>query len=238
VNLDRDILVQRLVIPFVNKQVVPVTFYNQGKALINLGAVNYLRIFKTKEKLPSEKDLESLRNKPELLIEDCTQEVFDQLSTGKSSMNSKSLLQTQLLPVKQQVFVVMKYGDKTLESAYVGAIKPIIKRFKYKPRRIDEIQDSGSITNQILEELAQSAIVLADLMGERPNCYYEAGFAHAIGKEIIFTVRKGSSVHFDLAGYRFIEWETEEELRRELKTRFEAIKKRLNQKNASRLTLD
>jgi nucleoside 2-deoxyribosyltransferase len=229
-NLDYDTLVQGLVIPFVNKQVVPVKFYNQGKALINLGAVNYLRIFKTKEKLPNVVDLESLLDKPELSIEDCTQEVFDHSLIGKSSMDSKSLLQTLLTPLKKQVFVIMKFGDKTLDSAYEGVIKPIIKRFKYKPLRIDEIQDSGRITNQILEEIAQSEIVFADLTGERPNCYYEAGFAHAIGKEIIFTIHKGSTIHFDLAGHRFIEWETEEELRRELKTRIGAIKKRLNQK--------
>jgi len=228
-NLDYDTLVQKLVIPFVNKQVIPVNF-SPGMALINLGAVNYLRIFKTKEKLPSEVDLESSLDKPELSIEDCTQEVVDRSLLGKASMNSRSLLQTLLIPVKKQVFVIMKFGDKTLDSAYTEVFEPIIEQFKYKPLKIDEIQDSGSITNQILEEIAQSEIVLADLTGERPNCYYEAGFAYAIGKEIILTIHKGSSIHFDLAGHRFIEWETEGELRRKLKNRFEAIKKSLDQK--------
>lgn len=228
-NLDYDTLVQKLVIPFVNRQIIPVNF-SRGKALINLGTVNYLRIFKTKEKLPSEVDLESLLHKPELSIEDCTQEVFDHSLIGKASMNSKSPLQLLLMPVKQQVFVIMKFGDKTLDSAYEEVIKPIIENFEYKPLRIDEIQDSGIITDQILEGIAQSEIILADLTGERPNCYYEAGFAYAIGKEIILTRHKGSTIHFDLAGYRFIEWETEGELRRKLKTRFESIKKGLNQK--------
>lgn len=47
--------------------------------------------------------------------------------------------------------------------AYRGAIKPVIEEFKYSPLRIDEIEDAGSITDQILDQLARSEIVLADL---------------------------------------------------------------------------
>jgi nucleoside 2-deoxyribosyltransferase len=120
----------------------------------------------------------------------------------------------------------MKFGDKVLDSAYEGVIKPVVKKFKYSPLRIDEIEDGRSISDQILSELACSEIVLADLTGERPNCYYEAGFAHAMGKEIVFTIKKGSALHFDIAGYRFIQWETEDELRERLVKRFKAIKRR------------
>lgn len=126
----------------------------------------------------------------------------------------------------RQVFVVMKFGDKTLDSAYKGVIKPVIEEFKYYPLRIDEIDDSGSITEQILNQVARSEIVLADLTGDRPNCYYEAGFAHALEKEMIFTILKPNRPHFDLAAYRFIEWETEEDLRGQLRKRFAAIQKR------------
>ena len=88
--------------------------------------------------------------------------------------------------------------------------------------RIDEIQDSGRITDQILEAIATSRFILADLTGSRPNCYYEAGFAHALGKELILTIRSPEAVHFDLAGYRFIEWETEADLKRKLTSRLRA----------------
>jgi hypothetical protein len=67
---------------------------------------------------------------------------------------------------------------------------------------------------------------LSDLTGERPNCYYEVGYAQALQKEIILTIQKGSSVHFDLSSYRFIEWETENELKQKLRTRFKAIQMR------------
>jgi nucleoside 2-deoxyribosyltransferase len=122
----------------------------------------------------------------------------------------------------------MKFGDKRLDSAYEVVIKPVIEEFQYSALRIDEIQDSGKINDQILDQIIKSEVVLADLTGERPNCYYEAGYAHALEKEIIFTIQKGSSVHFDLADYRFIEWETENELRNQLRERFTAIQERSN----------
>jgi hypothetical protein len=135
---------------------------------------------------------------------------------------------TSLISNSRQVFVVMKFGDKRLDSAYEVVIKPVIEEFQYAAMRIDEIQDSGKINDQILDQIIKSEVVLADLTGERPNSYYEAGYAHALEKEIIFTIQKGSSIHFDLAGYRFIEWETESELRTQLRERFEAIQQRAN----------
>jgi hypothetical protein len=121
------------------------------------------------------------------------------------------------------VFVIMKFEDKDLDSAYEGVIKPIIEKYGYHPLRIDEIQDSGIITDQILKSIESSKLVLSDLTGERPNCYYETGYAQALGKELILAIKKDEPVHFDLAGHRIIEWETEADLRRKLNDRFESI---------------
>jgi hypothetical protein len=74
-----------------------------------------------------------------------------------------------------------------------------------------------------LEAIAKSELVFCELSGERPNCYYEAGFAHALGKELILAVRTTDKVHFDLAGHRFIERDTEHELRQKLRARFAAL---------------
>src|SRR5262249_5794314 len=83
----------------------------------------------------------------------------------------------------------MKFGDQLLDSAYQGVIQPLGAEFGYQVLRMDEIQDSGNITSQILENIASSKIVLVELSGERSNCYYEAGYAHALGKEIIFCIK-------------------------------------------------
>lgn len=235
-NYDYEELVGELLIPFINKQIGPVSHYGVT-AIFNFATVSYFMVYKTSEALDlpddDDNDVREMFFSSAFTKNECTQEIIDHFLVSTSATESKSLLQTLFLPTKRQVFVIMKFGDKLLNSAYEGVIKPIAKKYRYKPLRIDEVQDSGRITNQILEEIAQSAVIIADLTGERPNCYYEAGFAHAIGKEIIFTVRKGSLVHFDLAGHRFIEWETEDDLRKSLLKRFRAIKERGLQKGTS-----
>lgn len=126
----------------------------------------------------------------------------------------------------RQVFVVMQFGNVRLDSMYSLVIRPVAEEFGFSALRIDEVQSSGSITEEILKFIERSAVVLADLTGERPNCYYEAGYAHALGKELILSIRAGSAIPFDMAGRRFIIWETEKELRDALRLRFKAMAER------------
>jgi len=226
-NSDIAQILSDLVVPFINKQVIQ-TRMNEGKAIFNLGTVSTIQLFKSEEAIEEGVNKESILGKlmsPEFKDKECTQEIINSVLLEKSVIDSKSLIQTSFAPTLKQVFVIMQFKNKVLDSAYEGVIKPIIKKYKYKPLRIDEIQDSGKINEQILEEIGRSEVILADLTGERPNCYYEAGFAHAIGRNIIFTVRKGTPIHFDLYNYRFIEWETEVELRTKLNERLRAISK-------------
>jgi nucleoside 2-deoxyribosyltransferase len=90
--------------------------------------------------------------------------------------------------------------------------------------RIDEIRDAGQIPRQVLENIARSEIVFAELSGARPNCYYEAGYAQALGKTMIFCIRQGEDIHFDLGAYRFIKWQTEEDLRQQFRKYLESYK--------------
>ena len=154
---------------------------------------------------------------------DCTAEVLQEVRGNSTVSPTQSILQLAFAAPKQQAFVVMQFGDKTLDSAYTGVIKRVIESHGLKSVRIDEIQDAGKITDQVLQNIATSKYIIADLSGERPNCYYETGFAHALGRQLILTVRKPGVVHFDLAGYRFIQWETEAELREGLNKRLDGL---------------
>lgn len=223
-NRKRDDLIQEIIVPFISKQVRILT--REGTpSLFNFAAADYITIIKTEDKLTAEKGKmpTSLRNAQFVYKHCATKEFVEEMQMFSSSPRVKSLLEQVVAPLKKQIFVVMKLADEQLDSAYTGVIKPLGESFGYNVLRVDEIQNGGSINQQILEELSSSAIVLADLSGERPNCYYEAGFAHAIGKEIIFSIKDGTTIHFDLASNRFITWRTEAEYRRKLRERLESI---------------
>ncbi len=222
INLNLDNLLQNVVVPFVGKH-ISVVKYDATKAVINMSTITYLRIFRTPKRLPSNKNPIELLSSTEMADAECTEEVLKHAKVDYAWPESRSVLESALSPLKKQIFVIMKFNDKVLDAIYHDIIKPIIKNVGYQPKRIDEVENSGNITEQLLQEIAQSEIILCELTGERPNCYYETGFAHALGRQLILAIRKGDKIHFDLASHRFIEWKTRDELRSLLKKRLDSI---------------
>jgi len=222
-NYSKEKIVDNALIPFVNGQVVEVN--SEGnRSVVNMKSAYSLHIYKTEEKIEKtpEKSFIDIMREKEFRKYDCTKEFIEE-HKDKLIDTPKSDLQRKFAETTNSVFVIMKFGDALLDSAYEGVIDPIIRSFNLNPIRVDKIQNSGVITDQIIDLISSSQYVLADLSGERPNTYYEAGFAHAIGKEIIFSIRKNEKIHFDLAGHRFIQWETESELRKLLQERFQYL---------------
>lgn len=213
--------------PFLRGQIIQVHLKMRartGASLLNFGTVNYLTIFKTEKPLDDSQIKEFQKNKE--IGTECTLELIKEIRFDKATMQAKSLMEKLMLPPKRQIFVIMKFDDEYLDSAYKGVIRPLGEEFGYRVLRIDDIEDSGMITAQIIESIAESEIVLSDLTSARPNCYYETGVAYATGRELILTIRGEEKVHFDLSVYRFIRWKTEHDLRTQLRERLEAIQAR------------
>lgn len=120
-------------------------------------------------------------------------------------------------------FVVMKFDDSDLDDAYELAIRPAIEAAGLKSIRVDKISVDGTITDEIINSIQRCMVVVADLTGERPNCYYEVGFAHASGRPVVLTIRKGEKIHFDLVTRQFLIWDTKRKLKAELEDRIKRI---------------
>lgn len=214
---DSDIL-SKIVKPYIHSEITLESYDELGGGILfNHSMGIMLSLYKSEKKInnyfktyDANQFIENIKLENDIV--QCTHELIDNSRLNRVGDNSFNL--QYLFPtIQNQVFVVMKFGDKFLNSAYEGAIKPTIENFDLIPVRIDEIENSGIISEQILKSISESKYVLIDLSGERPNCYYEAGFAHALNKELILTIRKEDKIHFDLSGYRFFQWETESELR-------------------------
>jgi hypothetical protein len=120
------------------------------------------------------------------------------------------------------ILMAMDPDDPELEDVY-RTIKDVCLSFGINAYRADEIEHQDRITDRILSEIKTCEFLIADLSHERPNVYYEIGYAHATAKRPILYRKKGTRLHFDLSVHNVPEYRNITELRDLLTRRLEAI---------------
>lgn len=102
----------------------------------------------------------------------------------------------------KRAFFIMAFGKSDLEHVWAEVYEPISNSLGFEAIRIDE-RDNGKVKiDQIINEISTAAdIIVGDLTYERPNCYFELGYARAARKEdeILFCARED---HIDHSQYR------------------------------------
>lgn len=124
-----------------------------------------------------------------------------------------------------QGFIAMSFSDgtKTISESF----KKAINKCGYIPRRIDEKEHNNQIVPEILFEISRSKFVVVDVTYPNYGAYYEAGYAEALGKEVIICCRDkefngDGKPHFDIAQKSSIVWKDEVDLESRLYKRIEA----------------
>ena len=110
-------------------------------------------------------------------------------------------------------FVVSPIGDVgsairiNADKLFKYIISPVCKSCGFEPVRVDQINDSDSITQTIIDKLLSSELVIADISGHNPNVFYEMGYRKCTNKPIIHLKKQGESIPFDVNTVRTFEYD-------------------------------
>lgn len=129
---------------------------------------------------------------------------------------------------RNKIFVAMWF-DKKMDEYYLNGYKAVSHDNNYSCSRIDEKQYDGSIIEQIKTEISNSAILIADLTGNRGGVYYEAGIAKGLSMcghpiRLILTCKSdyfhsADKPHFDVSGDNIIIYSDVNDLKSKLDIR-------------------
>ena len=116
--------------------------------------------------------------------------------------------------VEGLVFVGLALREETRMVS--RTIKQVCKAEKLDAQQVDERLGSGEILKEIWELIEKAQYLIFDLTFERPNVYYEIGYAHGHGNldNILLIARAGTVVHFDIGSRRVHYYADEASLRK------------------------
>src|SRR5205809_7289625 len=97
-------------------------------------------------------------------------------------------------------FVVSPIGQegsdarKRSDNVFAHVLQPAANAYGYKAIRADKISTPGIITNQVIHELLEAPLVIADLTDHNANVYYELAIRHAIRKPLVEIIKRGQPI--------------------------------------------
>ncbi|MET7872591.1 toll/interleukin-1 receptor domain-containing protein [Streptomyces cyaneofuscatus] len=116
------------------------------------------------------------------------------------------------------VFVMISF-DPSMEPTF-AAIESAARRVGMTAERSKELKRDFRVTETILEKIESARLVVVDLTLERPNVYFELGYARGKGKTVVTLLKEGSKAHVDVRGWNYLEYIDSRPLEEDLVERF------------------
>jgi nucleoside 2-deoxyribosyltransferase len=118
--------------------------------------------------------------------------------------NTELPLPEKLRPDDGLVFVISPFAPEM--DAIYQAISGAAKAVGLHAERVKDMKGDYRITDQILAMISRARLIVADLTHERPNVYFELGYARGLGKKVITILRAGTIAHFDVRDWTYLEY--------------------------------
>ncbi len=242
-NLTREYVLANYICPFINREVtlyrgeiynmvyaVGMRVFHSDQLLTTEWPINVQEHFKDFNEEISEGDTEIFDNLEKLLAypfykdelvkilvdndDAITEEIFRDavllLETGNYQDLRKRLVEGAS---EHYALYICPHGNEAVDKNYEMVIRPGLMAHQFRVERADELASAGPVNEEVTKAIIQSNLIVADLTGERPNCYYETGFAHALGKPVIILAQTGTTRHFDIPGVEWHYWNSSEDLK-------------------------
>lgn len=110
---------------------------------------------------------------------------------------------------EKKCFIITPIGNETdpirrhIDGIIEAAIRPALGE-KYDLVVAHKIYEPGSITKQIITEIYNAELVIANLTNRNPNVMYELAFRHSLGKPVIMIAEVGTNLPSDIIMERTI----------------------------------
>lgn len=105
---------------------------------------------------------------------------------------------------KPKAFVVMQFGGP-FDDLYREVISPVLEQTGFAAQRADDVFKPGIIIQDIVQQITEADIVIAEITPVNANVFYELGYSHALRKAtILLANRTTDKLPFDVSGHRVI----------------------------------
>lgn len=105
-------------------------------------------------------------------------------------------------PIGPEGSETRKKSDLVLKHLVKKALEP-----NYEVERADDIKRPGVITVQIVQQVFDADLVVADLSELNPNVYYELAIRHATKKPAVHIISAGQEIPFDVQQMRVVHYD-------------------------------
>jgi hypothetical protein len=161
------------------------------------------------------KELESYQPDDMLVLEelrDDNRRIADQLGDDHSS----NKITDRQLANQRSVFVIMPFAAE-FTDVWKGGIQKAAEAEGFMPIRVDMINRSTNITDDIVSSIDKCHLAIVDVTNNNPNVMFELGYAIAKNKKNIIISQSADFLPFDIRNIRTIvyanSWSGVEELK-------------------------
>lgn len=111
---------------------------------------------------------------------------------------------------KKKCFIITPIGNegseirKKADGIIDAVIEPVLNDLDFDILIPHKMNNPGSITTQIIDQILNDDLVVANLTGLNPNVMYELAVRHAVRKPIVCVVENSTKLPFDIITDRVI----------------------------------